>query len=169
MYIFVLCSVYIGSSLTSTSTISKLKMRYIDGMFQYTKLQSEREIRLLTVYHDGDGHLLGELDATALDEAGDFLAISYTWGEEKETHELSIDGRELHISRNAHEILHHFASSGKRMFLWIDTVCVDQNDEKDKTQQVRLMREIFNKANRVVIWLGSPNARPAQDMVSEPS
>jgi Heterokaryon incompatibility protein (HET) len=206
-------SAYIGTRLTSTFTISKLKICYIDDMlyfvnrlqqcfvllrrklfninystssisffsvspinsksaprsrYQYTNLQNERNIRLLAVYQDEDGNLIGELISKPLDTAKGFTAISYTWGEEKETHELSINGHKHLISRNAHEILHYFATSVDNSLLWIDTICVDQNDDKDKSQQVRLMREIYNKAARVVIWLGSPpKTSLAQDMVTE--
>jgi hypothetical protein len=136
--------------------------------YQYTRMQSERHIRLLTVHKDCKGHLIGKLVHKPLDDVPKFTAISYTWGNKNRTHRLAIGGRELRISKNAHEVLDYYASCRKRRLLWIDTVCVDQSDrDGDKGQQVRLMREIYNKAARVIIWLGSrPKVGTMQNLVN---
>ena len=38
--------------------------------------------------------------------------------------------------------------------LWVDAVCINQNDASEKEQQIQIMAKIFALANRVVIWLG---------------
>ncbi|KAI1122277.1 heterokaryon incompatibility protein-domain-containing protein [Nemania abortiva] len=38
--------------------------------------------------------------------------------------------------------------------LWVDAICINQNDHKERMQQVALMREIFGRASQVVAWLG---------------
>jgi len=43
--------------------------------------------------------------------------------------------------------------------MWIDSICVNQNDIQEKIYQVRLMGEIFPKAERVLIWLGEISAQ----------
>lgn len=149
------------------------QLRYFHSCFlfaqkyQYTAVRSERHIRLLAVHKDSEGHLIGKLAPKPLDDVPNFIAISYTWGHKSQTHSLTIDGRKLRISKTAHEILNYYASSKKRRLLWIDTVCVDQKDSNDKSQQVRMMREIYNKAARVVIWLGSPpKVGPVQNLIN---
>ena len=37
----------------------------------------------------------------------------------------------------------------------MDPVCINQSDTQEKTHQVRVMRDIYGRANRVVVWLGS--------------
>jgi Heterokaryon incompatibility protein (HET) len=37
---------------------------------------------------------------------------------------------------------------------WIDAVCIKQKDEAEKNEQVSMMGEVYQKAQRVVIWLG---------------
>ncbi|KAM6513796.1 hypothetical protein FALCPG4_015009 [Fusarium falciforme] len=39
--------------------------------------------------------------------------------------------------------------------LWIDALCINQNDERERSQQVSMMDEIYSRASRVLIWLGS--------------
>lgn len=38
--------------------------------------------------------------------------------------------------------------------LWVDTLCIDQNDVIEKNHQLPLMGEIYSKASQVIVWLG---------------
>lgn len=38
--------------------------------------------------------------------------------------------------------------------IWIDALCINQHDCKEKTIQIALMNQIYRKANRVWVWLG---------------
>ncbi len=40
------------------------------------------------------------------------------------------------------------------MLLWADALCINQNDESEKTRQVRMMGDIYSQAQMVVVWLG---------------
>jgi hypothetical protein len=42
----------------------------------------------------------------------------------------------------------------KPRVLWIDAICVDQQNLKERGQQVKRMADIFSRAKRVVVWLG---------------
>ena len=36
---------------------------------------------------------------------------------------------------------------------WIDAICIDQANEKERPEQVKVMKQIYEKAEAVVIWL----------------
>lgn len=38
--------------------------------------------------------------------------------------------------------------------LWIDAICINQEDDDEKGQQVQSMAKIYAKASRVIVWLG---------------
>lgn len=38
--------------------------------------------------------------------------------------------------------------------LWIDAVCVNQNDLEERSSHIRRMADIYTYALRVIIWLG---------------
>lgn len=38
--------------------------------------------------------------------------------------------------------------------VWIDQICINQDDLEERSQQVQLMRDIYQTASRVLIWLG---------------
>jgi len=49
--------------------------------------------------------------------------------------------------------------------LWVDAICINQNDVVERGHQVRLMRDIFSRAKRVVVWLGS--SRQVENCLTE--
>ena len=57
-------------------------------------------------------------------------------------------------------------SNGKRraigkledsQYVWIDAICINQNDVVERSTQVQIMSKFFERAIRVVIWLGEGN------------
>lgn len=38
--------------------------------------------------------------------------------------------------------------------IWVDMICIDQNDHDEKNHQVALMSQIYNQAIQVDIYLG---------------
>jgi hypothetical protein len=38
--------------------------------------------------------------------------------------------------------------------IWIDAICINQEDNDEKGQQVQSMAKIYAKASRVIVWLG---------------
>lgn len=38
--------------------------------------------------------------------------------------------------------------------IWIDAICINQNDDREKEHQIQLMAHIYGRAGRVVVWLG---------------
>jgi hypothetical protein len=46
-----------------------------------------------------------------------------------------------------------FTSSVTPGYLWIDALCINQDDTQERSNQVSNMREIYHRAKRVVVWL----------------
>ena len=43
---------------------------------------------------------------------------------------------------------------GERQSIWIDAICIDQTNQRERNLQVNLMGEIYHRARAVVVWLG---------------
>jgi hypothetical protein len=86
-----------------------------------------------------------------------YEAISYTWGVSFFTHKLQYaeDGTEIPFTHNLDAALRRFRSKFERRSLWADAVCIDQSNEKEKAIQIPVMKEIYEAASRVLIWLGN--------------
>jgi hypothetical protein len=44
--------------------------------------------------------------------------------------------------------------------LWVDAVCINQQDNREKSRQVAMMGEIYKRASQVLTWLGEPKSDP---------
>ena len=73
------------------------------------------------------------------------------------------------ITDKFNDILHHFRYEDQDRLLWLDFLCIDQNNLDERASQVGLMREIYRRASEVLIWLGksSPNSSAAISFLRE--
>lgn len=88
-----------------------------------------------------------------------FEALSYMWGTEKIDEPITLNGALFEVKRNLLDALRFLRGQvavGKaRQPFWIDAICINQADLKERTRQVRIMDEIYNRAATVVVWLGT--------------
>jgi hypothetical protein len=130
--------------------------------FTYSPLDlSKRHIRLLRIHRRIPfSDLKSELVCVPLDEAEPYQAISYYWGKEVEkSQRIILDNQQFKVTSTVWNILRRRSSMFASRLIWIDSICINQYDNKEKGNQVRMMGEIYEKASRVVVCLGNiPNA-----------
>ncbi|MCJ1426954.1 hypothetical protein MMC29_004857 [Sticta canariensis] len=90
-------------------------------------------------------------------EWGDFLALSYSWGDPTDVREILVNDQSLLITQNLEACLRvlrrkPYVKNGWRF--WIDAICINQEDIVERAGQVKIMREIYTKAWTPIIWLG---------------
>jgi hypothetical protein len=81
-------------------------------------------------------------------------ALSYVWGGSDKHQSISIGEHGLHVTEKLHEALSHLRHRSIERIIWVDAVCIDQEKEQEKEQQIQFMAKIYAQANRVVVWLG---------------
>ncbi|KAH7316903.1 heterokaryon incompatibility protein-domain-containing protein [Stachybotrys elegans] len=84
-------------------------------------------------------------------EAG-WTCLSYVWGTEPATREITINGAPFRVRSNVYGFLRD-ARRQRLANLWIDSICINQSDVDERNAQVELMREIYNKAKHVMVLL----------------
>ena len=89
-----------------------------------------------------------------LDEAPAFFALSYVWGTEKPTERFVIEQSVLDITLSLSIFLHQLEARRDLRFIWIDQICINQQDDVEKAVQVKMMRDIYVSAHKVLVWLG---------------
>lgn len=87
-----------------------------------------------------------------------YSALSYVWGFKAERSEaIEVRGhgsnKIVKITPSLHTALRHFQSSQTKV-LWIDALCINQDDINEQSKQVMRMADIYSKASNVIIWLG---------------
>lgn len=89
---------------------------------------------------------------------GDFVALSYVWGDPTGTHDIEIDGRKCQIGKNLYEALLSIRLHTTFRVIWCDAICINQKDDWEKSWQVQQMGAIYARARATVSWLG-PSSR----------
>jgi hypothetical protein len=115
------------------------------------------EIRLLRLLpsEDFDSLLSCELDYGYLDNvSGSYEALTYFWGEPDRSQLISIDGQEAKITKNLETALRYLRLPTEQRTLWVDALCINQDDITERSHQVTLMMEIYSQCSRDLAWLG---------------
>lgn len=116
--------------------------------------QLPNSIRLLSVYRGTSDYIQCGLKRAVLDETLRFYALSYTWGAGDRDKTILIDDKAFPIRPNLWTLLKRLQTSSDATLIWIDAICVNQDNIPERNQQVRLMSQIYSQADTVLIWLG---------------
>ncbi|TGO78250.1 hypothetical protein BELL_0073g00140 [Botrytis elliptica] len=86
-----------------------------------------------------------------------YEALSYTWDEDEKKDKIPVilNGKPFDITSNLHSALLAIQRGDNFSPFWIDAICIDQNDNAEKEQQLRIMHQIYKNATNVRVWLGS--------------
>ena len=123
---------------------------------------SSKQIRLLklsTGHRSNDppqGVISFTISVRDINHLPAYDAVSYTWGDHQKTNKVIINNRRFDVSRNCWYALWQISSrsQGKKNFIWIDQICIDQSSIQERSAQVALMGSIYENATTVVASLG---------------
>ncbi|KAH8742386.1 heterokaryon incompatibility protein-domain-containing protein [Hyaloscypha finlandica] len=82
-----------------------------------------------------------------------YEALSYEWGHSEASKEIFINGMRFFVRDNLWNALYDLREDSPRR-LWIDALCIDQQNVDERNHQVRHMSAIYSSAHRVLVWLG---------------
>ena len=124
----------------------------------YTRLDPKKEKTRILVLEPGkdDDELKGRLEHISSLESYSYSAVSYRWSEDK-AGTLFCGELELKISSTVRDVLRKIRRADKPCAVWIDQICINQDDDVEKGYQVNLMREIYAHACHVIVWIGEEN------------
>jgi hypothetical protein len=104
----------------------------------------------------------------------EYEALSWRWSDE--THSpyaiilIGNDGekRKKIVSKTLGLSMKYLRREEDRI-LWIDAICINQSDMKERSSQVSMMSHIYTRAKQVCIWLGEddPTSRKAIELIRE--
>ncbi|KAK5094125.1 hypothetical protein LTR70_004303 [Exophiala xenobiotica] len=140
-----------------------------DGPMLYEALPTHPVcIRLLIIEPDSlDRVVRGRLVIRPLTECtGQYEALSYVWGSTNDQHEIIVNDCSVSVTRNLLDALQGLRPRKEFRVLWIDALCINQDDMEEKGQQVRMMDQIYACAAEIQIWLGQENDSTAHGMLA---
>ncbi|KAF3048247.1 hypothetical protein E8E12_011473 [Didymella heteroderae] len=108
-----------------------------------------------------------EIITRSLDKPPAYTAVSYAWGDTDDKDEIEVlygvreeDGRiawkvaTVRVTISLYGALAALRRQEQDVLVWIDGLSINQDDTVERSQQVRLMTEIYGKAATVAVWLG---------------
>jgi hypothetical protein len=116
-------------------------------LYTYSPLESS-EIRVARFTQDSNGELQATIEHVEVDPEDpfkvEFSALSYVWGDPKSTTYLNCNGEKLKITTALEEALHAVIKHNPNDLLWVDQICINQNDVKDKSREIVKMHMIYD-------------------------
>lgn len=127
--------------------------------FRHPSLDTfKRQIRLLQLRKRARRHRTPKFDLHVFDiaDAPPCVALSYTWGDPQPTHKIRVNHERFAVRQNLYNILtaYHVPE-----YMWIDQICIDQDDMRERSHQVNMMSEIYKDCEYVVVWLGGATSK----------
>lgn len=142
-------------------------------VFEYSSVELETastEIRLLDLYPpqldvtEGSGWdkpLICRLYKTNIADPSPYKALSYVWGDGGKTESIWVVSSpaksgeaSIPITESLDTALRYLRRTDETVTLWIDQICINQANGKEKGQQVALMGSVYSAASQVLVWLG---------------
>ncbi|KAL4889952.1 heterokaryon incompatibility protein-domain-containing protein [Aspergillus ambiguus] len=124
----------------------------------YVQIAPEQEIRVLDLQPGhGEDDIRCQLSVQRLvsDSATDYVALSYVWGDWVNHGFICLNGvRNFPVTHNLLMALRRLRKTDKACRLWIDQICINQQDASEKTRQVKHIGRIFGQARNVILWFG---------------
>lgn len=127
--------------------------------YAYISIDStQQKIRLLNVKPGGyDEEAISiSLSHVRLSDKPTYVALSYVWCDKKAARTCSLDDVRLAINDSLYRALRRFRGESKCLTLWVDALCINQNDLDERSAQVQLMRKTYEGADSISAWLGIP-------------
>jgi hypothetical protein len=102
--------------------------------------------------------IICDFEVYRLDSPPKYTAISYTWGAPDPVRTICVAGQKVRVHQNCYDALRQvqkcYARSLGLPAIWIDAICIDQDNLTEKSLQVQAMDKIFGKAQKVAVSLG---------------
>ncbi|KAF5543805.1 heterokaryon incompatibility (het-6OR allele) [Fusarium mexicanum] len=123
----------------------------------YRRNLHEREIRLAHI-HNGKWQdpISCDFKCTKIERHGtqSYSALSYVWGSSRAEETIQIDGYDHDISINLACAIRQLRDERSPVLIWIDALCINQCDIRERSLQVAMMRDIYESAQHVIVFLG---------------
>jgi hypothetical protein len=134
--------------------------------YRYESLD-ERGIRLINL-HPGEGAEQISIDLKPFTEdIPEYSALSYVWGSELLQYPIYVRDRDrtskLSVQETAYSALRSLRKRDAPILLWIDAICINQEDKIERGAQVRKMSQIYSQAASLVVWLDTGSSGVSSD------
>ena len=102
--------------------------------------------------------LVCNLIHAGLNDHPEYEALSYVWGERSDPGTVTLDGQKVEITRNLESALCYLRKKDKPRYLWVDALCIHQQNLDERSKHVQYMSEIYRHCKTDLLWIGSESS-----------
>ena len=130
----------------------------MEKVYASLPLTTSNSIRILDLFPGPDNtQITCGLRVASLDDPNlNYDCLSYTWGSTEDQQQIICNGQPMEVTKNLYSFLVRDRSinGNGQHWLWIDAVCINQNDTVERASQVKIMSNIYQRAREVRVDLG---------------
>jgi hypothetical protein len=125
--------------------------------FRYEPLLNPQDIRVVQILPSSKNLAQIECRMLAMNISNKgcrYHCLSYVWGSPNQNRSILCDNRTLQITDNLFIALKNLQRNGDTTPIWIDQLCINQENTAERNKQVTMMATIYEMAEKTIIWLG---------------
>jgi hypothetical protein len=141
-------------------------LAFQDSEYDYRESLDAGTIRLVQIQsaNSAEGQLQLVISKHEMASAPSYHSISYTWGPPEEDttpytaddrRAILLNGSTFYVLPNLHDALVRLQGEDEVSYIWVDAICINQEDTREREIQVAIMNQIYSKAKLVIIWVGN--------------
>lgn len=120
----------------------------------YAPLKTNEAFRVLYIESgEFDDPIRCRMATRQASDRDEYMCLSYVWGDFSEAVTIHLNSYPKLVTRNLHSALQRLRSHGYLAALWVDALCINQDDKIEKSSQVARMVKTYAEAQRVFVWL----------------
>jgi hypothetical protein len=87
-----------------------------------------------------------------------YEALSYVWGNASVTKPILLKGKPFTVTRALWTALRYLRLEDRQRTIWVDAICINQEDIHEREEHVRRMSEVYKNALHGLLWMDIPGA-----------
>ena len=157
--------------MADINAISNSQTAAVQSVSPYASTLKAQEIRVaLLSPGQWDDEISCHLVNSSLESPLEYEALSYVWAQEPGHRYIRLNGSMHQITTNLFLALRRLRKASDARYIWIDALCINQDNGEERNHQVALMGSIYESCTRALLWLGdyeSPAGSPRQTLTIE--
>ncbi|KAH6991206.1 heterokaryon incompatibility protein-domain-containing protein [Ilyonectria sp. MPI-CAGE-AT-0026] len=127
---------------------------------------ASNEIRILSIKpaKTPQDEIKCQLEHVPLSASSNYVALSYCWGGSDKTVPVRVNNQITHVTPSLASALTEIRSRG-HVKVWADAICINQDDDEERSHQVLRMAAIYRSAHAVIAWLGHAEPPAVQGVI----
>jgi len=157
--------------MADINAMSNSQTAEVQSLPPYASTLKAQEIRVaLLAPGQWDDEISCHLVNSSLESPLEYEALSYVWAQEPGHRYIRLNGSMHQITTNLFLALRRLRKASDARYIWIDALCINQDNGEERNHQVALMGSIYKSCTRALLWLGdyeSPAGSPRQTLTIE--